>query len=134
MSFGKYAIAVATTHHFEQEPEWWWKIKPVTTGMELEMSKFLSHKRLILTPEGRLELPPTSMEIAFREVALTFAGTNIPLDENKSIEDGGEPFIQEGASVEEVEKALEDMPRDMFYEVWGAVGDSYPYWGPADPN
>lgn len=134
MSFGKYAIAKPVTHNFEQEPDWWWKIKPVTTGMELEMSKFLNHKRLISTAEGRVELPPTSMEIAMREIAFTFGGTNIPLDENNPVGDGGEPFIKEDASVEEIESALAQLPRDMFYEIWGAVGDAYPYWGPLDPN
>jgi hypothetical protein len=88
MQFGKYAIADDVTHDFEKEPQWHWKVRAVTTGMELAMSKFLNHRRLISTPEGRAELPPTSMEIAFREVALTFGGTNIPLLE-KPIPIGG---------------------------------------------
>lgn len=134
MSFGKYAIATASTHTFEEEPDWWWKIKPVTTGMELEMSKFLNHKRLISTAEGRVELPPTHFEIAMREVALSYGGTNIPIDENNPVENGGEPFISEDASVEAIEAALADLPRDMFYEIWSAVGEAYPYWGPVDPN
>lgn len=134
MKFGKYAIADDVTHHFEKEPDWYWKVKAVTSGMELSMSKFLNHRRLISTPEGRAELPPTSMEIAFREVALTFGGTNIPLDMNKTIEDGGAPLIEVDASVEQVENTLAMVPRDMFYEIWSAVGEAYPYWGPADPN
>jgi len=134
MKFGKYAIATDVTHNFEQEPDWYWKVTPVTTGMELEMSKFLNHRRLISTPEGRIELPPTHMEIAMREVALTFGGTNIPLDENKTIEEGGEPFLSDDATVEQIELSLSLLPRDMFYEIWGAVGEAYPYWGPADPN
>ena len=134
MKFGKYAIADDVTHHFEKEEQWYWKVRAVTTGMELDMSKFLNHRRLISTPEGRAELPPTSMEIAFREVALTFGGTNIPQDMNKPVEDGGAPFVKEDASVDEVEAALARIPRDMFYEIWAAVGEAYPYWGPADPN
>ena len=134
MQFGKYAIADDITHHFKEEPKWYWKVKAVTTGMELSMSKFLNHRRLISTPEGRAELPPTSMEIAFREVALTFGGTNIPQDPNKPIEDGGAPFIKEDATVEEIEAAIAKLPRAMFTEIWEAVGEAYPYWGPADPN
>jgi hypothetical protein len=134
MQFGKYAIADDVTHYFEKEQDWYWKVKAVTTGMELAMSKFLNHRRLISTPEGRAELPPTSMEIAFREVALTFGGTNIPEDTNNPVEDGGVAFIQDDASVEEIEKKLAQIPRDMFSEIWDAVGEAYPYWGPADPN
>ena len=134
MQFGKYAIADDVTHHFEKEPDWYWKVHAVTSGMELAMSKFLNHRRLISTPEGRAELPPTSMEIAFREVALTFGGTNIPQDMNKSVEDGGAPLVPDNASVEQVETKLATIPRDMFYEIWSAVGEAYPYWGPADPN
>ena len=134
MQFGKYAIADDLTHNFEKEPQWWWKVRAVTTGMELAMSKFLNHRRLISTPEGRAELPPTSMEIAFREVALTFGGTNIPLDENKPVEDGGAPFIEKDATVEQVEQKLTQIPHDMFSEIWEAIGQSYPYWGPADPK
>lgn len=134
MKFGKYAIADDITHYFDKEPEWYWKVQAVTTGMELAMSKFLNHRRLISTPEGRAELPPTSMEIAFREVALTFGGTNIPADVNISIEDGGAPFIDENATVEQIEAKLAQIPRDMFSEIWDAVGEAYPYWGPADPN
>ena len=70
-----------------------------------------------------------------REVALTYGGTNIPLDPNSPIEDGGEPFLSEDAAIEDIEKALAELPRDMFFEIWGAVGDAYPYWGPVnDPK
>ena len=97
--FGKYAIAQEITHYFQEEPELWWKILPVDSGMELEMSKFLNHKRLISSPEGVVELPPTAMEIAFREVALTFGGTNIPNEYDKPVEEGGEPYITVGMPV-----------------------------------
>ena len=134
MNFGKYAIAGELNHTFEMEPDWWWKIKPITSGIELEMSIFLNHNRIVSTREGRKEQPPTNMEIAFREVALSFGGTNIPADGNQPVQDGGTAFITPDQSVEEIEKALRAMPRDMFMEIWKAVGEAYPYWGPADPN
>jgi hypothetical protein len=133
--FGKYAIAQEITHYFAEEPEKFWKICPVDSGMELEMSKFLNHKRLISSPEGVVELPPTAMEIAFREVALTFGGTNIPKEYDKPVDEGGEPYIEVGAPVEMIEALVAKMPHDMFYEIWTAVGQAYPHWGPAqDPK
>ena len=134
MYFGKYAILGEIKHSFEMEPDWWWKIKPITSGIELEMSIFMGHDRIVSTREGRKEQPPTNMEIAFREVALSFGGTNIPADPEKPVEEGGQPFIETGQPVELIEKALREMPRDMFMEIWKAVGEAYPYWGPADPN
>lgn len=133
MSFGQYAIVDEVTHHFEKEPNWYWKIAPVTSGMELEMSKFLAHRRLVMDRNGeRADLPPTSMEIAFREIAMTFAGTNIPEDPEKPVEDGGLPVLLDGASIQEVEVVLAKMPPVMMREIWAAVGKSYPFWGPAD--
>jgi hypothetical protein len=134
-NFGEYAIIDGAEHQFEKEPDWTWTILPVNSGMELEMSKFLSHRRLVLGPDGkRYEHPPTNMEIAFREIALTFGGTTIPKDIEKPVAEGGEPILKAGASVQEVERVLASFPRAMFMELWQAVGQSYPYWGPEDPN
>ena len=82
-NFGKYGLVGITRHEFEKEPQWYWNIKAVTSGMELDNSKFLAHRRLVATQEGRTELPPTVMEVAFHEIALCFGGTNIPEDESK---------------------------------------------------
>lgn len=134
MNFGKYAIADGVTHNFEQEPSWWWKIKPITGKMELEMSKFLAHNRIYVIRGERHEQPPTTLEIAFREIALSFGGTNIPKDVEKPVESGGEPFVSPDQSVELIEEAIGNMPREMVMEVWKAIGSAHPYWGPADPN
>jgi hypothetical protein len=133
MSFGKYAIVDEVVHHFEKEPDWTWTIKPVTSGMELEMSKFLAHRRMVLDRSGeRVDMPPTSMEIAFREIAMTFGGTTIPKDPDKPVADGGEPIIKDNASVGDVEQILRRMPPPMMREIWSAVGKSYPFWGPVE--
>jgi hypothetical protein len=132
--FGKYGFVGETKHEFEKEPEWYWLIKSVTSGMELENSKFLAHRRLVMGPEGRTELPPTAMEVAFNEIALTFGGTNIPEDTDKPIEDGGKPIIAKDASMDEIKQALALFPREILMEIWRAVGVSYPFWGPNDPN
>lgn len=133
-NFGKYGFVGATKHYFDQEPNWFWTIKPVTAGMELENSKFLAHRRLVAGPDGRTELPPTAMEVAFNEIALCFGSTNIPKDENKPVEDGGEPIIPEGASVDEIKQILSTFPRPLLMEIWRMIGNVYPYWGPNDPN
>jgi len=134
MNFGKYAILTSTRYTFEKEPTWYWEIKPVSSGMELERSKFLLHNRVVVDASGnRRELPPTWLEIAHREIALTFGGTNIPV-EDKPVEDGGKPLVEAGTSTAEIEKVLRGMPQEMVWEIWTAVGQSYPEWGPANPN
>ena len=128
INFGKYAIIDAITHYFEQEPELYWRIKPVTSGLELERSKFMLHNRVIETADGvRREMPPSWMEVAYREIALTFGGTNI---KNRK----GELALADTASVAKVERFLAAMPQTMVMEIWKAIGAVYPKWGPADPN
>ena len=122
LNFGQYAILDGVTHTFEKEPSWWWKIQPVTAEMELNMSKFMN--------EGKR----APIEIAFRECALTFGGTNIPADPEKPVENSGAPILTPGMLAEEIEGVLGLMPPEMLMEIWSAVGKSYPYWGPANPK
>ena len=129
--FGNYAIVAGVTHQFEKHPEWEWTILPVISGMELEMSKFSTHSRIVQDPDGtRRQLPPTWMELCYREIAMTFGGTTIPKDS----ETPEEPILNAGASITEIEEVLKEMPQDMVMEIWKAVGQAYPKWGPADPN
>jgi hypothetical protein len=133
--FGKYAILGEAEHHFQEEPELSWKVKPVTSGMELELSKFMLHNRIYRTNDGRqVELPPTWLENAYREIALSFGGTNIPKFEDQPVSSGGEAILPKDAPIEEVEKVLQMMPQPMVMEIWKAVGKAYPKWGPVDPN
>lgn len=132
--FGKYGFIGDTKHVFEKEPDWYWVIKSVTSGMELENSKFLAHRRIVMGPDGRMELPPTVMEVAFNEIALTFGGTNIPADADKPVEEGGDPIIKKDASMEEIKNILSSFPREILMEIWRAIGETYMYWGPNDPN
>ena len=53
---------------------------------------------------------------------------------DKPVDEGGEPYIEVGAPVETIEALVAKMPHDMFYEIWTAVGEAYPHWGPADPK
>ena len=71
-------------------------------------------------------LLPMTLEIAIREIAVTFAGTNIPMSETEPT-----PIVVKGASWEEVEAVLRGMPREMISELWIAVGEAVPGWGPS---
>lgn len=136
--FGSYAILDPVTFHFEKETDWWWKLKPPTAGDELNLRKFYSEGRVTIGPDGvRREYFPNMYEQAMREIALTFYGTNIPVDDEKPFEDGGDPIIKVGARVEEIEAVLRNMPPEMVMEIWDNIGRSIPGWGPIlpdDPN
>jgi hypothetical protein len=130
MNFGKYAILTDVKHVFEKEPEWYWMIKPPTAQDELEVAKILATDKSRIDLDGtRVSLMPTTLEIAMREIAVTFGGTNIPTSENDPA-----PVLRKGAALAEIESILKEMPRAMILELWNAVGDAVPGWGPAKPR
>ena len=130
MKFGKYAVINEVVHHFENEPEWTWKIDPPTSGDELAIAKFLVQGRVQLGLDGvRREYPPTNAEVMHREIALLFGGTNIPTSERDE-----SPVLSKTAAVEAVEAVLREIPNPMVYEIWDAVGKACPGWGPMRPN
>ncbi len=136
-NFGNYAIIDNVEHHFEKEPEWVWKIKPPTSGDELAMSKFLVQNRVEIDPSGvRREFPPTYTEIAYREIALCFGGTTIPKGGKggKPVSEGGDPILSDSARIEQIEATLRRMPHEMVMEIWGAIADAVPGWGPQRPK
>ena len=135
MKFGKYAIIDNVVHTFEKEPDWTWTIKPPTSGDELAMSKFLNTGRVETGIDGvRREYPATSMEVAHQEIALTFGGTTIPLDDDKPVAQGGEPILKIGASTEAIKAVVRQMPNEMVLEIWNAIADAVPGWGPYRPK
>jgi hypothetical protein len=129
-SFGKYAIIDPVKHVFEKEPEWYWMIKPPTAKDELAVSRILATDRSRIEIDGsRTSMLPTTLEIAMREIAVTFGGTNIPTSETDPA-----PVLKDNATVEQVEDLLKEMPRGMVFELWTAVGNAIPGWGPAKPR
>lgn len=121
--FGPYAILDNVTHHFEKKPEWTWTFKPVTSRDEYQMAKFMrEHSRIV---DGRF-VPPDWITIAWRELAVTFGGTTIPGPD-------GNPILHPDATVEQVEEVLKEMPLPMLKELWTALGEVNPTWGPAKP-
>jgi hypothetical protein len=137
MDFGNYAIIQPVEHRFEKEGGWWWKIKPPTSGDEYEINRFLVQNRVMRGPDGiEHEYPPTFTEIAYREIALLFGGTNIPAagKAGTPVEEGGAVLVAEGARVEAVEAVLRKLPHAMVMEIWGAIADTVPGWGPQRPK
>jgi len=129
-NFGQYAIIDPVKHVFEKEPTWYWLINPPTAKDELAVSRVLAQDRTRVEVDGtRTSMFVTTLEVAMREVAVTFGGTNIPTSETDP-----KPILKDNATVEQIEDVLKDMPRAMLLELWGAVGDAVPGWGPALPK
>jgi hypothetical protein len=128
MNFGKYAVLSDVVHTFEEEPDWSWTIKPVTMKAEVEMSHLMSAVGYVTLPDGTaMAHPVTNQDVSLREIALTFGGTTVPGEED-------EPILEKDASVAEVEAVLMAMPPKMVLEIWKAVGEANPPWGPKLPG
>lgn len=134
MTFGNYAIVSEAKHYFEKEPDWYWEFKPPTAKEDLAISKYIKGGSVTTSHEGvtRNDVRTTE-EIAIEELSLTFASTNIPNDE-------GTPVLKAGANPAQVKKCVEGMPPEMYKELWSALGEHVPGWGPVpvgdeeDPN
>lgn len=127
MNFGKYLSLIPFEYHFEKEPDWYWRIRAVTAEDELAKDRFWSENTDIFND---IPVPPAGWRVMVWEVVRTFAGTNIPKDD-KSVEDGGKPILSDSANNAQVEAIVKQMPPDMVFEIWQAVGEVNPYWGPA---
>lgn len=126
MNFGQYAVLEPFTYHFRKMPDWTWRFRAPTSGDELKMLQFMNRSQL--QPERGLTAP-SWLEMAHREISLTFAGTLIPMIEAEPVENGGKPLIAEGLSVEKIELILQAMPHEMIMEIWQAMGEHVPGWG-----
>ena len=128
--FGKYAIVTDVKYNFKLEPDWYWMIRPPLAEDELQVSKLLAQDKTRMEGDGtRVVQLPTTLEIAIREIAVTYGGTNIPTSENDPT-----PVLKKDAAWEEVEELLKKMPRALVLELWDAVGEAVPGWGPAKPR
>jgi hypothetical protein len=137
MKFGKYAVVEPVTYNFAKEPDWYWKFKPPTARDELNMQRFLWQRRNVVRPDGSREsLPATEMDVVFHQLGLTFGGTNIP--QYKLVDDEwvetDKPILQKDADVEEVKSVLGEMPTDLVKELWEALGEHVPNWGPVQDD
>jgi hypothetical protein len=125
--FGQYAIIDPVKHVFEKEPTWYWLINAPTAKDELSVSRILAQDRSRVEVDGtRTSLFVTTLEVAMREVAVTFGGTNIPTSEKDP-----KPILKDDATIGQIEDVLKEMPRELLLELWRAVGKAVPGWGPA---
>ena len=123
VDWGQYAITDPVEHKFKDKPEWSWWINPPTSGNELDMAKFLTRGKFFVGAEGMSrEAAPTWVEIAHRELALTFGGTTIVDAEGKEV-------LKDSATVAQVEKFLKAAPHKVVVELWEALADAVPGWG-----
>ena len=133
-NFGNYAIIDEVTYTFLRQPSWWWKFKPITARDELALQKYLYQNRVIEINKVKREYPPTKMEIMLRELALSFAGSNIPKNIDEPVEDGGKPFIGKGLTIEAIEAELGKMPPGMIEELYEALYQATIEWGKEPPK
>ncbi len=124
--FEEYAVIDPILHKFEKKPEWTWTIKPPTGKEEVALARFMATGRVVMEGDKRIVYSWSPLEIAYREIALLFGGTNVP----KSAEDP-DPILTEKSSVQEIERFLQSIPVDAVMEIWKAIGDAVPFWGPA---
>ena len=125
IKFGNYALIAPVQHDFVKEPKLYWIINPPTSGDELALSQFLSQDRVAMLPDGtRVSRQAVNLEVAHREIALTFGGTNIKAEDGKLI-------LTNESTVEEIETMLRSMPHEMVMEIWGAIAEAVIGWGPA---
>jgi len=123
MNFGKYAIINTFTYRFQNEPDWFWKIKPATAETEIEVGRLWNSEAEKTENGFTIKMPIVTLEIAVKEISLLFVETNIP--------DGdGNPIIPKDASPEIVERVLRKMPSAMVAEIWEAVAEACPGYGP----
>jgi len=116
MLFGKYAVVDNVKHNFEEEPEWFWEFRPASVADELEVQRWLQK-------ESKKEFKPGWLDMAVKQIALCSVKTNIP-----------EAGLEEGGKLTQFEELLKQMPMDMLSELWVALGEVNPLWGPPRPQ
>lgn len=116
MDFGKYAVIDNVTYNFEKEPELWWKFRPATVADEMEMQRWISNG-------SKQNIQPTWVDVAYKQIAMVSVATNIP-----------GAGLEEGGSAIQFEELLKSAPIEMFGELWAALGDVNPLWGPPRPR
>ena len=133
--FGSYAILANIRFEFADEPEYWWEIKPPTAGDELALTRYMGTGKATYKADGGMETEggPSWLDILFFQIATLFGGTNIPVDPDKPVSDGGKPFISEKSTVSANQERLKKMPMEMVSEIADSIAEYVPGWGPKNP-
>jgi hypothetical protein len=132
MNFGKYAVLTNSVHVFKEEPAWTWTFRPPTSADTLEYDRWQKENLIEAEdPEGnKIYLYPDWAERAWRQLALSFGGTTIPENSDKPVAEGGKPILNRDASKEKILTVVKEMPDAMLFELWLALGEAFPFWGP----
>lgn len=122
VQFGQYAILDNVRYHLEKEPEMWWEFKPPTAREEVAINRFTQGGSVKTSMAGIERKIVTDAEIALEELSLTFADSNFE-DEN------GKALFQPDMKIDALKALIATFPRELFFELWRALGDAAPGWG-----
>jgi len=122
--FGQYAILDSKRYTLEKEPEWYWEFKVITSKDEVTYAQWQdAHVRHVEIDGRPVSLAPMGFEAAWYELAMSFAGTNIPGDD-------GTPIVKPEMSMDEKQEVLKTFPGDLLSELWLGLKSVYPFLGP----
>ena len=142
--FSNYAGNSPVEYHFKRDPGLKWYIKYATAHDEHAMMIFATSAGIFIGTNGQpVTRYPNIVEIAWREIAILFAGTNIPAQEiDQDLLDAcatqeevdklvtALPRLSNNATIDQVEALIGSMPQVMVVELWKALGEINPGWGP----
>jgi hypothetical protein len=128
MPFEKYAVIDCHKHVFKEEPDLYWLIKPPTIADEISLSRFYQEGRIRMIDNQRIVFPWSNIEIACHQLALLFGGTNITKEGTDQL------VLPDNSRAETVEKYLGSLPTSVVKELWEALGEAVPGWGPGETD
>lgn len=114
-NFGAYSVLSDAEYHLKETPDWYWKFRPTTSIDDLEYAKFLDAYYEDHTPRA-----DDWLVAAWRQLAISFAGTNIP----------ELSYLNDLTPIYEVEAIVKQMPLNLVAELWIALGKANPLYGP----
>lgn len=129
MSFWNKIRPFETEYRPTESSEYYWRFKAPTVKVEEEMAAYITENA------GSLTTP----EVAVKELARTFAGSNFP-DPNSPTTDPYNPdfipALSDDATPEDVERYLREsgMPSALMFELWKKMKEVAPHWGPEFPR
>ena len=108
-AFGSYAKE-NHKHILEKDPDHYWIFRYPTSDDEIYIEKLMRNS-------------PTHTELMTAELAVTFAGSNI------TVEETGEVFISEDDMIFERLEKIRQLPRSLVLELALALNDFNSEWG-----
>jgi len=122
-NFGKYAVLDNVKYHLEREPDMWWVFKPPTAREEIAINRFTQGGSIKQSAAGIERNIVTNAEIALEELALTVQSSNLKGKDGKNI------INTKTMSVDTIREVVRSFPKELFWELWDALGATCPGWG-----